>query len=181
MLAAELLFDLVEIGDESDDTGGVSFSGVEGFAEAAPNVGEAPAECDVCGVKFLIGGVDAEAVGLKGAAPVAVVVPKGCFEVGTAPAVLPKVAYAALQGWIIKRPNVSGVGFTSTGGEFFDGTFVNLKVVLAEAFLVDRFGDRTEEFEALERPVIQGIAGCVKAESLEDGLLPVDGKVVGKL
>ncbi len=150
MVLTKLLFNPVEVGHEVDDAGGVSFSGVEGFGEAASNVGEAPAECDVFGVKFLIGGVDAEAVGLQGAAPVAVVVAKGCFEVGTAPAVLPTVADAALPGRVIKRPNVSGVGFASTGGEFFDGAFVNLKVVLVEAFPVDCFGDRTEEFEALK-------------------------------
>jgi hypothetical protein len=72
------------------------------------------------------------------------------------------------------------VGFTGAGGEFFDGAFVNLQVVLAKAFLVDGFGDGSEEFQALKRPMVEGVAGGVEAESLEDGLLPVDGKVVGK-
>ena len=45
---------------------------------------------------------------------------------------------------------------------------------------MDGFGDGPEEFEALERPVIQGIAGCVKAKALQDGLLSVNGAVIGK-
>jgi len=44
---------------------------------------------------------------------------------------------------------------------------------------VDRFGDGPEEFEALQGPVVQGVARGVEAEALEDGLLPVERKVVG--
>ena len=56
---------------------------------------------------------------------------------------------------------------------------VELEVTFGEAFEVDGFGDGPEQFEALQGPVVQGVARGVEAEALEDGLLPVERKVVG--
>jgi hypothetical protein len=176
-----LLFDLIQVRDESYDAGGVSFSGVEGFGEAATDVGHAAAEVDEVAVVFLIAGVDAVAVGLPGAGPFSKVVAKGAFEVLTATALLPAVADAAFRAGVIEDPDVAGAGFSGAGGEFFDGGFVKLEVAFSEALIVDGLGDGPEEFEAFEVPVVQGVARGVEAEALENGLLPVDGKVVGVL
>ena len=59
------VFNMVEVGHEVDDAGGISFLGVESFGEAAPNVGHAASKFDVLGVVFLIGGVDSVAVDLE--------------------------------------------------------------------------------------------------------------------
>ena len=100
-------------------------------------------------------------------------------EVIATSTVLPTVADAAVRARIIEHPDVAGAGFSSTGGEFFDRGFVELKIALGKALLMDRFGDGPEQLKALERPMVQGIARGVEAEALEDCLLPVDGKVVG--
>jgi hypothetical protein len=171
---------MIEVAHEVDDAGGVSFASVEGFAEASPNVGQASAKLEILGVVFLIGWVDSVAVGLEKALPFSTMITEGAFEIGSTPSVLPTVADAASWARVVEHPDVSGVGFSGAGGEFFDGCFVSLKVVLAEALLVDGFGDGAEELEALEGPVIQGVARGVEAEALEDVLLPVDREMIGK-
>ena len=147
-LFTEFVFDLVEVGDEFDDSGGVALSGVEGFGEASSDVCHAASEVDDFGVITLVAGVDSVAVALKDARPVLRVFAEGLFEVFATAAFLPTVADAAILARVIKYPNVSSAGFSGAGGEFFDGRFVDLKVTFSKAFLVDRFGDGSQEFEA---------------------------------
>lgn len=173
------LFKLVGVGDELNDAGGAALSGVEGSGEAAPDVGHAAAELDVPGVVFLIAGIDAVAIALNDAGPVQDSFAEGLFEVFTAAAFLPTVADAASGTWVVEDPDVAGAGFSGAGSEFFDGSFVGLKVVFFQALPVDGFGDGLQEFEAAEGPVVQGVAGGVEAKALEDVLLAVEREVIG--
>ena len=127
----------------------------------------------------LVAGVDAVAVALKNPFPIFGMFPEGLIEVFSAAAILPTVADAATRARIIKHPNVAGAGFPGAGGEFFDRCFVQLKVTVRKTFEVDCFGDGTEEFEALERPMVQGVARGVEAKALEDALLTVDREMIG--
>ena len=172
---------MVEVGDEVDDSGGVTFSCVQGFAEASSNVGHAAAKVDGSGAIALVAGVDAVAIALKNPFPVFRTFAEGLFEVLATPSFLPAVADAALRARVIEDPDVSGAGFTGAGGEFFDGAFVNLKIGLGEAFEVNGFGNGPKEFQAAEGPVIQSVTRDVQAETLEDGLLPIERKMISVL
>lgn len=151
---SKTLFDLVEVLEEVDDAGGVSFSGIEGFDKVAPDVGEAASEVDEFGMIFLVAGVDGVAIDLENAGPGAEVLSEGLLKVLATTTILPPVADAAAGAWVVEDPNVSAAGLSSTGSEFFDGAFVDLEVALVEAIPVDRFGNRSQELEALQRPVV---------------------------
>ena len=144
-------------------------------------MGHAAAKVDDSSVITLVAGVDAVAVALKNPFPAFGAFAKGLFEVFATTSLLPAVADAAIRARVIEDPDVSGAGFSGTGGEFFDGTFVNLKVGLGEAFEVDRFGDGSKQFQAAKGPVIQGVTRGVQAETLEDVLLPVEWKMISVL
>ena len=173
------VFDLVEVLEEVDNAGGMSFSGIKGFDKVTPYVGKAAAEVDAFDMIFRVSGVDSVAIDLEVAGPGAEVVSEGLFKVIATAAILPLVAHAASGTRVIKRPNVAGVGFAGSGSEFFDGAFVNLEIGLIEAILVDRFGNRPQEFEALQRPVVQGVARNVQSETLQDALLSIK-RTVGR-
>jgi hypothetical protein len=127
----------------------------------------------------LVAGVDAVAVALKNSFPVFGMLPEGLIEVFSAAAILPTVADASTGARIIEHPDVAGAGFSGAGGELFDRCFIQLKVAARKAFEVDCFCDGAEEFEALEGPVIQGVAWGVESEALEDALLTIDREVIG--
>ena len=175
----KVFFNSVEVGDELDDSGGSRFSGVECFGKASSDVGHAAAQFDVFGVIALVAGVDAVAVALKNSFPVFGMFTEGLVEVFSAAAILPTVADASTGARIIEHPDVAGAGFSGAGGELFHWRFVELEVAARKTFEVDRFGDGAEEFEALEGPVIQGVARGVESETLEDALLTVDWEVIG--
>lgn len=144
----------------------------------ATDVRHATPKVDDAGVITLVAGVDAVAVALKNSSPVFWVFAEGLFEVFATPPLLPTVADVAMRARVIEDPGIPGAGFPGAGGEFFDGRFVNLEVALGEAFLMDRFGDGPQKFEAAQGPVIEGVARGVEAEALKDVLLPVKRKVV---
>ena len=118
---AQLLFDVVEVLEEVNDSGRVAFVVFKGVGEGATDVAAAVAEADLVGVVFLVAGVDGVAIDLEDALPTAKVFAEGLFEVTTAASILPTVADAAAGTRVIEGPDVSGAGFSRSGGEFFDG------------------------------------------------------------
>ena len=49
---------------------------------------------------------------------------------------------------------------------------------MVEAFMVDRFGNRPQQFQALKGPVVQGVAWDMQSQTLKNALLSIEGAVV---
>jgi hypothetical protein len=179
---AQALFDVIEVGDLTQDPGDEPRGLLGGFKKFSPNMGVAAHEFDPRFV-FRPGWIDDVAVALDDTQQgdefridrFICLGGLGFFEesghaFGVA-AVMPVVEDGSVRD--VRRPEVAGLGFAAAGLEVMDGGFVDLSVKGAPMFVLDFPVDDREPVGGEQRPVAEGFTVDVHSHPSEHFGLPV--------
>jgi len=169
-------FDLIELLDGGEGTGGEGLADLEGFVEFPAGMRPAGDEGDA---GFAVGPrvVAGIGVGLQEA----LVIPYQLVEAGGLAAGVPLIEDVALDAVArgVDDPEVAGGGFTFAGAEVFDRRFVGLEVAALQEVLMDELVEGLNDIGDDLGPVAEGVAGEVDAVATqEDALGAVEGAMM---